>query len=67
MNNGNQYNFRIFGWLAALAALLQAIGLIRYVNRLPEDWIGIMLYTITLLAFTAASVGAFIQARKSDT
>jgi hypothetical protein len=37
MNDQNPLNFRIFGWLAALAALFQAIGLIRYINRLPDD------------------------------
>lgn len=66
MNRKNPRNFRVFGWLAALAALLQTIGLIRYINQLPDDWIGIALYTITLLAFIAASAGAFIQARKLE-
>ena len=67
MNNQNPRNLRIFGWIAALAALLQTIGLIRYINRLPEDWVGITLYAITLFAFIAASAGAFIQARKTET
>ena len=66
MNNKISRRFRIFGWLAALAALLQMIGLIRYISRLPEDWIGIALYTITLIAFVAASAGAFIQSRNFE-
>jgi len=58
--------FRIFAWSAALAALLQTIGLARYVSRLPDDLVGITIYTITLIAFIAASIGGFIQARKVD-
>jgi hypothetical protein len=55
---------RLFGWLAAVAALFQTIGLIRYVNRLPSDLFGITLYSVTLVAFDLVSVGFFIQARK---
>ena len=66
MNRKNSLIFRILGWLAALAALLQAIGMIRYINRLPDDWVGITLYVITLLAFIVASAGAFIQAHKLE-
>jgi len=57
---------RLFGWSAALAAIFQTIGLIRYVNRLPDDWIGITLYAITLVAFVLVSIGSFIQARQKD-
>lgn len=56
--------FRLFGWLAAIAAIYQMIGLIRYINRLPGDWIGIALYAITLVAFVLVSIGSFIQARQ---
>jgi len=66
MDAKNPRNFRFFGWSAAVAALFQIIGLIRYYNRLPDDWVGITLYAITLLAFIAASVGAFLQARKLE-
>ena len=66
MKNINPRNFRILGWLTALAAFLQAIGLIRYISRLPDDWVGIVLYTITLLAFIITSIGAFLQARKLE-
>ena len=52
----------LFGWSAAIAAILQTVGLIRYVSRLPDDWVGITLYVVTLLAFIAVSIGSFIQA-----
>ena len=57
--------FRLFGWLAAIAAIFQMIGLIRYINRLPDDWIGITLYAITLVAFVLVSIGSFIQTRQN--
>jgi hypothetical protein len=58
--------YAVFGWAAALAVVLQTIGLIRYANRLPDDWLGISLYIITILAFAAISAGAFIQARQQS-
>ena len=64
MNPKEGQNLRLFGWLAALAAALQAVGLIRYLQRLPEDWIGIALYTITMVAFILVSIGSFLQARR---
>ena len=57
--------FRLFGWLAAIAAIFQMIGLIRYINRLPDDWIGITLYAITLVAFVLVSIGSFVQTRQN--
>lgn len=64
MEDKSKRLYRVFGWAAALAAVLQIIGLIRYVSRLPGDWLGIGLYVVTILAFVAASAGFFIQARK---
>lgn len=54
--------FRLIGWSAVVAAILQTIGLIRYIDRLPDDGVGITLYVVTLLAFIAVSIGSFIQA-----
>ncbi len=42
---------------AAIAAILQTIGLIRYIQRLPIDWVGICLFAIPLLAFLTIAVG----------
>ena len=36
---------------AVTACILQIIGLILYVGRLPEDWVGIGLYGATIFAF----------------
>jgi len=57
---------RLMGWSGAIAATLQTVGLIRYIQRLPQDWVGITLYIITLIAFIAISIGSFIQAREKD-
>jgi len=66
MTTKDSRRFRLAGWSAVVAATLQTVGLIRYIQRLPQDWIGITLYTITLIAFIAVSVGSFIQARGKE-
>jgi hypothetical protein len=54
------------GWLigaicTAVAMVLQTIGLIRYISRLPQDWLGIALYCITIVAFAVATFGFYLQ------
>jgi len=49
---------------SAAACVFQVIGLIRYLGRLPDDWIGIALYFVTIAAFAVGAVGFFIQYRK---
>ena len=66
MSTRESRQFRLFGWLAVVATILQTFGVIRYVNRHPDDWVGIILYAITLFAFIAVSIGVFIQARRKD-
>lgn len=58
--------FRLVGWSAIIATTLQTVGLNRYIQRLPQDWLGIALYTVTLITFIAVSIGSFIQARQKD-
>jgi len=66
MTTKDSRRFRLIGWSGAIAATLQTVGLIRYIQRLPEDWVGITLYTITLIAFIAVSIGSFVQASQKD-
>jgi len=66
MTNKDSQRIHLMGWSAVIAATLQTVGLIRYISRLPEDWVGITIYAITLIAFIAVSIGAFIQARQKD-
>ena len=42
----------------------QAIGLARYVGRLPDDWVGVGLYGATLIAFAIGATGFSIRWRK---
>ena len=49
---------------AAVACILQIVGLYRYIGRLPEDCIGITLFSITAVIFAIVSIGFFIQWRK---
>jgi hypothetical protein len=59
---------------AALCALagfaVQAVGVARYVSRSPDDWVGIGLYSATLVAFGIAALGFFVrwrQGRRAET
>ena len=45
----------------AIVCILQAIALARYVGRLPDDWVGIGLYSAALVGFVVASIGFFIR------
>jgi hypothetical protein len=47
-----------------IACLFQIIGLIRYLGRLPDDWIGIALYLVTIVAFSLGAIGFYVQWRK---
>ena len=53
--------FLIGALFASLACVLQVVGLIRYLGRLPEDWVGIALYCISIVALAAAAIGFYIQ------
>jgi len=50
---------------SAVACLFQIVGLIRYLNRLPDDWLGIGLYLVTIIAFALGAIGFFVQSRKN--
>jgi hypothetical protein len=60
----NIKNPLIMSVAAAMACILQVIGLIRYIGRLPEDYIGISLFSITAIIFAIVSIGFFMQWRK---
>jgi len=56
--------FLIGAFFSAAACIFQIIGLIRYLNRLPDDWFGIVLYMVTVVAFAVGAVGFFVQYRR---
>jgi len=43
--------------LSVIACILQIVGLARYVRRLPGDTVGIVLYSLTVVALAVASFG----------
>jgi hypothetical protein len=49
---------------SAVACLLQIVGLVRYVARLPDDWVGIGLYATTIIALAIGAAGFYIRARQ---
>ena len=50
---------------SVIACLFQLIGLIRYLGRLPDDWMGIALYILSTIAFALGAFGFYVQWRKS--
>jgi len=57
------------GWLIgtvalSIACIFQVIGLIRYVGRLPDDRLGIVLFVVTIVAFALAAFGFYIRWKK---
>lgn len=39
----------------AAACLFQIIGLVRYIHLLPQDWVGVLLYTLSVLGLGLAA------------
>jgi hypothetical protein len=52
-------NMLIAAVCSTVACLLQVIGLIRYLSRLPDDWVGIGLYIATIVAFALGAIGFY--------
>jgi uncharacterized membrane protein YhhN len=55
------------GVSSAIAFILSAIALARYVDRLPDDLVGVVLYSITLVLFAILAFGSYIVWRKERT
>ena len=61
---GNVKRSLVLGISTGIACILQSIALVRYLNRLPDDWVGIVLYGVTAIAFGVIAAGFFIQWNK---
>ena len=66
MKIGKTRGLLIVAVSAIVACVLQVIGLVRYLGRLPEDWVGIGLYSATIIAFAIVAVGFYIQWRQQE-
>ena len=64
MKKPKSRRFLITSVAAAIACILQVIALLRYVRRLPDDWVGIVIYTVTMIAFALVAIGFFIRWKK---
>ncbi len=51
----------IWGWSAAIATIIQIIALIRYMDRDPDDWIGVTLFGVVAVLLATTSAVAFIR------
>ena len=64
MKGSKPKNWLIGAVALAVACVLQVIALLRYVRRLPDDTVGIVIYAVTLVAFALAAIGFFVQWKK---
>jgi uncharacterized membrane protein YhhN len=55
------------GVSSAIAFVLSAIALARYINRLPDDLVGVVLYSMTLVLFAILAFGSYLRWRKERT
>ena len=51
----------IWAVASGAACLLQLISLVRYWRRLPDDWLGIGLYLVSIVGFALGAIGGYIQ------
>ena len=64
MTKTKSSNSLVISIAAAIACVLQVIALLRYVKRLPDDSVGIVIYTVTVVAFALAAIGFLIRWNK---
>jgi len=64
MTRAKSSNSLVISIAATIACVLQVIALLRYVRRLPDDSVGIAIYSVTLVAFALAALGFFHQWKK---
>ena len=58
---GSGKNFLIS--VIVLALIFQIVGAVRYIMRLPNDWLGISLYLITIILFSIVLTLLFIKTK----
>ena len=64
MKTGRANNMLLGAAASGVACVLQIIGLVRHVGRLPDDWLGIALYAVSAIAFAAGALGFYVQWRR---
>ena len=64
MKTDQSKNMLLGAAASGVACVLQIVGLVRYVGRLPDDWLGIVLYTVSAIAFAAGALGFYVRWRR---
>ena len=64
MRIGKVKGFLLVAVLAIVACVFQVVGLVRHLDRLPEDKVGVGLYIATIVAFALVAVGYYAQWRR---
>lgn len=49
--------------LFTVCVVLQSIGAVRYASRMPDDLVGIGLYSVTTVLFAVAAIGFYLRWR----
>lgn len=64
MKTGKAKNMLLGAAASTVACVLQIVGLVRYIGRLPDDWLGIALYTVSAIAFAVGALGFYVRFRR---
>jgi hypothetical protein len=64
MEKSDSKAFRATAIFMLGAGLLQIFGLIRHVERLPGDWVGIGIYFVCIVAFVIAAFGFYSRTKQ---
>ncbi|MFN2199269.1 MAG: hypothetical protein ACK2UW_24340 [Anaerolineales bacterium] len=64
MDKNSRDGCLILAWCGLLGALLQTMGLVRYALRTPQvispqDWVGLSLYVLSIVAFAFLALAGF--------
>jgi len=66
MSKKNYRGYLVGAVIMIAAAALQLIGFLRYLDRLPDDLVGLGLYVVTIIALVISALGFYIQWREKS-
>jgi len=61
MGDENPKSRLVFAISLTIAFVLQVIGTVRYIGRLPDDKVGVTLYVVTAILFAVLAVVHYAQ------
>lgn len=61
MSKKNYRGYLVGAVIMVVAAVLQLIGFLRYLDRLPDDLVGLGLYAVTIIVLVITASGFYVQ------